>query len=41
MMQPVVASQILTLRSSVRFMAVVAPHHRNPIAAMKPAGQDL
>jgi hypothetical protein len=38
---PSVASlQTLTLRSSVRFRGV-APHHRSPTSAMRPAGQDL
>ena len=41
MTQQVASSQTLTLRSSVRFMAAFAPHHRSPTSAMEPAGQDL
>jgi hypothetical protein len=41
MVQLFVALQILTFEILRSVDGGIAPHHRSPIAAMKPVGQDL
>jgi hypothetical protein len=40
MTELIASSQLLTLRSSIRFTAALPPHHRSPTSATQPAGQD-